>query len=57
MIFIVGPIETLIILIMAAKVDEKESTERFGNKYLEYKKIVPAFNFSISCLKKVFEKL
>ncbi len=48
--FIIGPAETIMILLMAVLVDEKESLERFGEAYEEYKRKVPAFNPSPKCL-------
>ncbi len=48
--YIIAPLETILILLMAVIIDEKESIERFGEKYLEYKKRVPAFNLSPRCL-------
>ena len=56
MSFIVGPLETLAVLVMAVKLDEKESVERFGNEYLEYRESVPAFNLRPSCISKCFTK-
>ncbi len=50
--FIIGPLETLFILVMAVIVDEKESIERFGERYLEYKRRVKAFNLDPRCLAK-----
>ncbi len=48
--YITGPIETLLILLMAVVIDERESVERFGEAYLEYRRRVPAFNLHPSCL-------
>lgn len=50
--FIIGPLETLIILVMAVVLDERESIERFGEKYLEYRRRVKAFNLDPRCLAK-----
>ena len=49
--FLVGPVEAALILVMAVKVDEAESLERFGERYEEYRRRVPAFNLSPGCLK------
>ncbi len=48
--FIIGPVETIMILLMALLIDEKESLERFGEAYEEYRRRVPAFNPSPKCL-------
>ena len=50
MSFIIGPVEMILILSMAILIDEKESIERFGEEYLEYKSRVPAFNLHPRCL-------
>ncbi len=50
MAYITGPIEALFILLLAVTVDEKESIERFGEKYLEYRRRTPAINLRPSCL-------
>ncbi len=44
--------EMLLVLALAVTVDERESLERFGRAYLEYRRRVPAFNLSPSCLAK-----
>ncbi len=54
--FVIGPLETLFILLMAIVVDERESIERFGEKYLEYKRRVRAFNPDPRCLAKALVK-
>ena len=56
MTFIVGPLETLAVLVMALKLDEEESIERFGEEYLRYRNTVPAFNVRPSCIIKCFIK-
>lgn len=48
--YIIGPVETLLILLMAITIDEKESIERFGEKYLNYRRIIPAINLNPKCL-------
>ncbi len=48
--YIIGPVETILILVMAVKIDEKESIERFGEQYIEYKRRNPAFNLNPKCL-------
>jgi protein-S-isoprenylcysteine O-methyltransferase Ste14 len=52
----IGLVETMLILALAVTVDEKESIEKFGAKYLEYRANVPAFNLSPSCLLKSLTK-
>ncbi len=48
----VGLAEALLVLLLAVTVDERESIERFGEAYLEYRRRVPAFNPSPRCLAK-----
>ena len=55
MTLIVGPLEMIIILILAVTIDEKESIYRFRNEYLKYRKEVPAFNLSFKCIVKAFK--
>ncbi len=55
--FIIGPLETILILAMAVFIDEKESIERFGEKYLEYRRKVPAINLNPKCLWKALAKM
>lgn len=47
---VIALVEAALILVMARVLDEKESIERFGEKYLEYRRRVPAFNPSPRCL-------
>ena len=56
MTLIVGPLETLTVLVMALKLDEEESIERFGEEYLRYRSRVPAFSLRPSCIIKCFIK-
>ncbi len=53
---IIGPAETILILVMAVTIDERESIERFGEQYIEYKKKVKAFNLNPKCLAKALAK-
>ncbi len=48
--YIIGPIETVLIILMAITIDEKESIERFGKQYIEYRRKVPAVNLDPKCL-------
>ncbi len=43
-------VEMILILLMAVKVDERESLARFGEEYERYRREVPAFNLSPRCL-------
>ena len=56
MVLIVGPFETVLVLLMAVSIDEKESIERFKEEYIEYRKRVPAFNLNPQCLRLVFTR-
>ena len=49
---ITGPTAAILTMVLAATLDEMESIERFGEEYLEYRRRVPAFNLSPSCLAK-----
>ena len=49
---ITGPSAAILTMVLAATLDELESIDRFGDEYLEYKRSVPAFNPSPSCLAK-----
>ncbi len=56
MALVVGPAETVLVLALAVTVDEQESIERFGEEYIKYRKEVPAFNLSPSCLAKALRE-
>ncbi len=47
-----GTVETLLILALAATLDEKDAQARFGSQYLEYKRKVPPYNPHPRCLAK-----
>ena len=53
-IFIIAPFEAVTILIMVLTLEEKEAYKKFGEKYIEYKKEVPALPKDLRCLKKLF---
>ncbi len=53
-IFFIAPIEGIIILILVLTLEEKEALDKFGNKYLEYKKNTPFIPKSKECYKKLF---
>lgn len=44
--------EAVLVLALAVVLDERESLERFGEAYLEYRRRVPAFNPRPRCLAK-----
>ena len=56
-ILIIAPIEIIFMLIMIKLVEEPEAINKFGEKYLNYKKQVPWFCFKIKCLKKLLENI
>jgi len=43
-----GPALYALIMVLALRVDEAESVERFGEDYLRYREVVPAINLSVS---------
>jgi len=53
-VVIYAPVNILIIYIMIKQIEEPEAIKKFGNTYLKYMKEVPMFNFSLSCIKKLF---
>ncbi len=53
---LLGLAEAAIIMYLAVTLDERESVERFGEAYLEYRRRVPAFNPSPRCLYKALAK-
>lgn len=55
-IFYLAPFEALLVVIMVFTVEEAECIRKFGNDYIEYKRNVPAVNFSLKCLKWLFLK-
>jgi len=50
-IFIIAPIDVLIILLLIKYVVEPEARKKFGQEYDDYKKDLPWFCFKQSCLK------
>ena len=56
-ILIIAPVEIIFMLIMIKLVEEPEAINKFGEKYLNYKKQVPWFCFKIKCLKKLLENI
>lgn len=51
---IYAPLNAVAIIVTVFTIEEKEAIEKFGNRYIEYKKKVSAFNLSSRCLKKLF---
>ena len=47
---LVAVAETVMVLVLAVTVDERESLSRFGEEYRRYRERVPAFNPSPRCL-------
>jgi len=47
-VLLVGPALYALIMVLAVRVDEAESVERFGEDYLRYREVVPAINLSVS---------
>ncbi len=45
-----GIVAAILVLVLAVKVDEAESLERFGEEYERYRREVPAFNLHPRCL-------
>jgi protein-S-isoprenylcysteine O-methyltransferase Ste14 len=50
-VFIVSPLEILLMIIMIAGLEEAEVKQKFGDAYLEYRQRVPAFSLRPACLK------
>ncbi len=50
-IFIVAPLEALLMFVMIKLYEEKEALEKFGDAYREYMKNVPGFCLKPKCLK------
>ena len=53
---IISLIEYFIIIILTLYIDEKETIDRFGDRYLEYKEKTPAINPSYQCILKALLK-
>lgn len=50
-ILIISPLEIIFMIIMIKLIEEPEAIAKFGDKYREYMKNVPAFCFKVECLK------
>ncbi len=55
-IFILAPLEMLLMVLMIKFSEEPHAEKKFGEAYRQYKKEVPFFNFSLDCLKKLTAK-
>ncbi len=55
-IIIIWPVEVLFMLVMIRFVEEPEAKKKFGADYTTYKKEVPMFTLSRSCLQELFLK-
>ncbi len=53
-ILFIAPFEIIFMIIMIFSLEEPEAIRKFGQEYINYKKEVPAFNFSKICLKMLF---
>ncbi len=54
-VFIIAPLEALIILLMVLTIEQREAKSKFGATYAAYASRVPAFNLSPDCLRRLFE--
>ncbi|WP_457637641.1 methyltransferase family protein [Oceanithermus sp.] len=54
-VFVIAPLEALVILIMVLTIEEREARGKFGSSYAAYASRVPPFNLSPDCLRKLFE--
>ncbi len=55
-IFIIAPVEMLLMILMIKWFEEKEALKKFGTQYLAYKKQTPFFTLKKECLKELFSK-
>ena len=54
-IFIIAPLEMLLMIAMIKFIEEPEAIAKFGDEYREYQKRTPMFNFSLNCLKQLIQ--
>ena len=54
-IFIIAPLEMLMMIVMIKFIEEPEAIAKFGDEYREYQKQTPMFNFSLNCLKQLIQ--
>ncbi len=52
-IFILAPIEVLLMIVLIKFVEEKEAEKKFGQAYRDYKKQTPMFCLSLKCVKEL----
>jgi protein-S-isoprenylcysteine O-methyltransferase Ste14 len=52
-IFIIAPLEMLLMVVMIKFIEEPEAIAKFGDEYREYQQQTPMFSFSLSCLKQL----
>ncbi len=55
-VFIVAPLEALLILAMVMTVEEREARVKFGAEYAAYASRVPPFNFAPDCMRRLLEE-
>ncbi len=56
-IFIIAPVEMLIMLLLIKWIEEPEARRKFGEKYEEFTQNRPWFCFKWKCLKSLFKKV
>jgi protein-S-isoprenylcysteine O-methyltransferase Ste14 len=54
-IFILAPIEMLLMIVLIKLIEEPEAERKFGEAYRDYKNKVPFFSFKKECLQKLLE--
>ncbi len=54
-IFIVSPVELVIIILLVGTLEEHEAISKFGEEYMRYKETTPFFSLRLSCLKLLFK--
>ena len=53
-VFIISPLEILLMLLLIATLEEAEVARKFGEAYAVYRQQVPAFSLKPACLKLLF---
>ncbi|BAO44273.1 methyltransferase family protein [Thiolapillus brandeum] len=53
-VFIISPLEILLMLLMIATLEEAEVARKFGEAYAVYRQHVPAYSLKPACLKLLF---
>jgi protein-S-isoprenylcysteine O-methyltransferase Ste14 len=54
-IFILAPVEMLLMIILIKLIEEPEAEKKFGEAYRKYKKEVPFFSFKKDCLQELLK--